>query len=153
MFERILVPTDGSRLAEEAARAAMTMAKAEQASVVGFHALPSYEQSTYETVVISPGWITEEEFHKLHRQAAKKYLGAIERIARDSGVPYESCTITGKHPALAIIEAATDKRCDLIFMASHGRGALAQVFLGSVTTKVLSLCSLPVLVFRGPRPS
>jgi nucleotide-binding universal stress UspA family protein len=154
MFERILIPTDGSKLADKASRAAVAMAKSEGASVVGFHALPSYEQSTYQTVAVSPGWITEEKFNKLNKQAAKKYLDAVEKLAHEAGVPYEGYTLTRKHAALAIVEAVKDKRCDLIFIGSHGRGDLAQVFLGSVTTKVLSLCSIPVLVYRsGPAKS
>ena len=151
MFKHILLPTDGSKLAEKASRAAVELAKSEGASVVGFHALPSYEKSAYQTVAISPGWITEEDFDKFNQRAAKKYLGTIEKLAHEAGVPYEAYTLTQKHPALAIVEAVENKRCDLIFMGSHGRGDLAQVFLGSVTTKVLSLCSTPVLVYRsGP---
>lgn len=148
MYKRILVPTDGSKLAEDAAGAAIGLAKSMGATIVGFYALPSYEESTYETVAISPGWIPEEEFNKINERAGKKYLAAIEKMAKAAGVAYESYTLMRSHPALAIVDAADDKRCDLICMGSHGRGGLAQVFLGSVTTKVLSMCSLPVLVHR-----
>lgn len=152
MYKRILVPTDGSELAEDAARAAVAVAKSMSASIVGFYAPPSYEESTYETVVISPGWVTEKEFNKLNKRATKKYLGAIEKMAIAAGVPYESYSLTRTHPAIAIVEAANDKSCDLICIGSHGRGALVQIFLGSVTTKVLSMCTLPVLVHRKGAP-
>jgi nucleotide-binding universal stress UspA family protein len=149
MFKRILVPTDGSKLAEEAANGAVALAQSVGASIVGFYAMPTYDETAYETVVISPGWIPEEEFHKLHDRAAKKYLGAIEKIAKAAGVRCESYTRSTAHPAVAIVEAAKEKQCDLICMGSHGRGGLEQVFLGSVTTKVLSMCDIPVLVHRG----
>lgn len=148
MYQRILVPTDGSRLAQEAARAAVALAHSTGATIIGFHALPSYEKSTYNTVVISPGWITEQKFDKLTQRAAKKYLAAIEDMADGDGVPFEGYTVTAEQPALAIVQAAQDEGCDLIFMGSHGHGNLAQIFLGGVTTKVLSICDLPVLVHR-----
>lgn len=148
MYKRILVPTDGSTLAEEAAHAAIVLAKKVDASVVGFYAMPSYDASGYETVVMSPGWIPEEEFNKAQQGHAKKYLSTLEKMATESGVSYESYSQTAQSAAMAIVDAAKEKQCDLIFIGSHGRGALAQVFLGSVTTKVLSLCSLPVLVHR-----
>jgi nucleotide-binding universal stress UspA family protein len=152
MFKRILVPTDGSKLAEEAANGAVALAKSVGASIVGFYAMPTYDETAYETVVISPGWIPEEEFNKLNDRAAKKYLGVIEKMAKAAGVRCESYTQSTAHPAVAIVEAARDKRCDLICMSSHGRGGLELIFLGSVTTKVLSMCDIPVLVHRGRTP-
>ena len=51
-------------------------------------------------------------------------------------------------PAEAIIDAATEYGCDLIFMASHGRQGLAAVLLGSETQKVLTHSKIPVMVYR-----
>jgi nucleotide-binding universal stress UspA family protein len=51
-------------------------------------------------------------------------------------------------PAHGIVDAARKKRCDVIFMASHGRGEFAALVLGSVTQKVLARSKVPVLVFR-----
>lgn len=79
---------------------------------------------------------------------AKKYLGEIEKMAQDAGVPFSGVSVTSEHPAVAIVDAADRHACDLIFMGSHGRSSIAQIFLGGVTTKVLSLSSLPVMVFR-----
>jgi nucleotide-binding universal stress UspA family protein len=47
-----------------------------------------------------------------------------------------------------IIRAARRKKCDAIFMASHGRSGLAKLVMGSVTQKVLVQSKLPVLVYR-----
>jgi nucleotide-binding universal stress UspA family protein len=51
-------------------------------------------------------------------------------------------------PYQAIIRTAEGQRCDLIVMASHGRGGVSALFLGSETMKVLSHSKIPVLVVR-----
>ena len=51
-------------------------------------------------------------------------------------------------PAQAIVDAATQADCGLIFMGSHGRGGWSSAFLGSVTLKTLTLTHLPILVDR-----
>jgi len=79
---------------------------------------------------------------------AKKYLGEIEKMAQHAGVPFSGVSVTREQPAVAIIDAADRHACDLIFMGSHWRSSIAQIFLGGVTIKVLSLSSLPVMVFR-----
>ena len=148
MFKRILVPTDGSKLAEAAARTGVALARSIGAGIVAFHALPSYDEAAYKSVVISPGWVTKEEFNRANKRAGRKYLKAIEQMAEATGVEYESYTLETAHAAPAIVQAAGDRRCDLICMGSRGRGGLAQFVLGSVTNEVLSTCSLPVLVHR-----
>jgi nucleotide-binding universal stress UspA family protein len=52
------------------------------------------------------------------------------------------------HPAEAIVHKAESEHFDLIVMGTHGRGALANVVLGSVATKVLATCRIPVLLMR-----
>jgi nucleotide-binding universal stress UspA family protein len=58
--------------------------------------------------------------------------------AKQAGVPYDTMQVENVHPYQGIIAAASDRGCDLIVMASHGRGGLSAVVLGSVTNKVLS---------------
>jgi nucleotide-binding universal stress UspA family protein len=52
------------------------------------------------------------------------------------------------HPADAIVRKAAEEDADLIVMGSHGHGALASVVLGSVATRVLATCKVPVLLIR-----
>ena len=56
--------------------------------------------------------------------------------------------MTSDIPYEAIIEAATQSDCDLIFMSSHGRRGLTSLLLGSETNKVLTHSKIPVLVYR-----
>jgi nucleotide-binding universal stress UspA family protein len=51
-------------------------------------------------------------------------------------------------PYKGIIEAAKKHKCDVIFMASHGRRGVSRLFMGSVTQKVVTHCKIPVLVYR-----
>jgi nucleotide-binding universal stress UspA family protein len=51
-------------------------------------------------------------------------------------------------PHQGIIDTARKKKCDVIFMATHGRGKVATLILGSVTQKVLTQSKIPVLVYR-----
>jgi nucleotide-binding universal stress UspA family protein len=103
MYRHILIPTDGSELAEHAVTNGLLLAKSVGAKV---------------TVIIA-----EDPFDWV----------SVSENAR----PYQ-----------AIIAAASDRGCDLIVMGSHGRGGLAAVVLGSVTTKVLTHTKTPVLVYR-----
>ena len=57
-------------------------------------------------------------------------------------------TVAGTRPYDAIIKQAKKSKCDLIMMASHGRGGLSSILLGSETAKVLTHSTIPVLVVR-----
>jgi len=63
-------------------------------------------------------------------------------------VSCDTIQVENARPYQAIIATAADKGCDLIVMASHGRGGLSAVVLGSVTNKVLTYTKIPVLVVQ-----
>jgi nucleotide-binding universal stress UspA family protein len=148
MYKHILVPTDGSKLSKEAALAAVQLAKALGARVTAFFAAPPATPIMFKGL-LPGGYATPEEHEQNIRSAAESYLGAIEKAARAAGVPCERLMQTSDYPADAIIAAAKKRRCDLIFMGSHGRrGIRRESLLGSETQKVLSQAPLPVLVHR-----
>jgi nucleotide-binding universal stress UspA family protein len=96
--------------------------------------------------VIDTGTI--KAFEERAREVGQKFLAEVEKAAKAAGV---SCETVMTKPATAyqgIIDAAKRKKCDVIFMASHGRGELASLILGSVTQKVLAHSKIPVLVYR-----
>ena len=82
------------------------------------------------------------------REAGEKYLEQIEAAARAAGLAYSGSVVTEDNPYAGIISAAKKARCDLIFMASHGRSGLSGLLLGSETHKVLTHSAIPVLVYR-----
>jgi len=133
MFQHILVPTDGSELSYASARAGIQLAKSLNAKVTGFYAAPRIFPATSSEV---------------SKTIADSYLAAIAALAKEVGITYESVWATSDYPAQAIIKAAENNGCDLIYMASHGRKGLQGLLLGSVTQKVLTHCKIPVLVYR-----
>jgi len=80
--------------------------------------------------------------------AAAKQLGVIEKAAKKAGVRCECLWVTDEFPANAILAMAKRKKCDLVYMASHGRRGLTGVLIGSETQKVLARAKIPVLVHR-----
>jgi len=87
-----------------------------------------------------------------HNEQVKKHaesvLSRAVDAAKQAGVPCDTMQVGNARPYQAIIAAASDRGCDLIVMASHGRGGLSAVVLGSVTNKVLTHTKTPVLVYR-----
>src|SRR4029450_632743 len=68
---------------------------------------------------------------------ADKRLLVIEQAAKQAGVSYDGVHKIGDHPWEEIIKTATDRGCDVIFMASHGRRGVAAVVIGRGTDNVL----------------
>lgn len=147
MFKHILVPTEGSPLSQETARRAVSFAKEAGARITAFYAKPEYPVTYYgEGALIDP--TTPEQFAELAAQQAEENLGFVEKLCQDASVPCAKLTLTSDIPYEAIIEAATQGGCDLIFMSSHGRRGLTSLLLGSETNKVLTHSKIPVLVYR-----
>ncbi len=147
MIKHILIPTDGSRPSERAARAGVALAKSLGARVTAFVAAPPPTPIVYKDFV-PVKYMAPDEHAELIERAALKYLGVIERAAQAAGVRCESVHVTSDFPAEAILATARKRHCDLIVMASHGRRGLKAVMLGSQTQKVLARAGIPVLVFR-----
>jgi nucleotide-binding universal stress UspA family protein len=143
MFKKILVPTDGSTLSELAITKAIAFAKSINAAVYGFHASREYAMPVHGIDVYSAA-----EFREFSDKEARNYLAGIEAKAKDAGVPCTTGFTVSFTPYSAIIDAAKEHDCDLIFMASHGRRGLSGLLLGSETQKVLTHCNIPVLVYR-----
>ena len=147
MFKHILVPTDGSQFSQDTARRAVSFAKEAGARITAFYAKPEYPVVYFgEGALIDT--TTPDQFAELAEQQAKKILGFVEELCREADVSCTSLTLTSDIPYEAIIEAATQSGCDLIFMSSHGRRGFSALLLGSETNKVLTHSSIPVLVCR-----
>jgi nucleotide-binding universal stress UspA family protein len=123
MFKNILVPTDGSELSKETARRAVSFAREAGARITAFFAKPEYPVSYYgEGALIDP--TTPEKFAELAEQQAQQTLDFVVQLCDAAGVQVDKLSLTSDIPYQAIIDAATQAGCDLIFMASHGRQGL-----------------------------
>jgi nucleotide-binding universal stress UspA family protein len=145
MFRHILLPTDGSPLSETAMRKGIQLAKTINARVTGFCVIPKLSYFRYDSE-IGPGF-TKQAAAAIQAEVNKNLL-AIEKAAKEAGVPYETAHEKSDQPYEAIIEAAQKRECDLIIMASHGRRGMEGLLLGSETQKVLTHSKIPVLVYR-----
>lgn len=137
MFKKILVPLDGSPLAELALPRAVELARETGATItllqaVEAHSFPGVDATRAEVEVVRKG---------------EEYLGgAAERLA-SQGVKADTSVWYGP-PAFAITEAARFGKFDLIVMTTHGRSGLERLFLGSVAEAVLRGTPVPVLLVR-----
>ncbi|HUI98981.1 MAG TPA: universal stress protein [Usitatibacter sp.] len=150
MYKHILVPTDGSRLSEEAAAAAIQMAKALGARISALHVVPEPAGSGLDAWTHDDEKF-EEHLEKVLEARGNEYLSTVREMARSAGVRCECALVRGESPSAEILVAARDRGCDLIVMASHGRSGSDAVILASETVKVMTLGELPVLVHRAPR--
>ena len=148
MFSHILIPTDGSKLAAKGIRAGVKLARALGAKVTGVYVIAPYAPPMYgEGMIYVPG--TTPQAYKAHSEkAAKRALAAVEIEAEAAGVPCSSHFVTARQPWDGILKTARSKKCDAISMASHGRGGLSGLILGSETTRVLANSKVPVIVCR-----
>jgi len=145
VFQHILLPTDGSALAEKAIRYGVTFAKEQGAKITAIIVSRPFHLMTLE-----PGMLTDTPavYAEHVAERTKKYLGVVAAAAKAADVPCDAVGLEHEHPYQGIIETAQNKGCDLIIMASHGRGGVSAVVLGSQTVKVLTHSKIPVLVYR-----
>lgn len=145
MFKTILVPTDGSPLSDKAIDAAVDFAKHVGGSVVGISVAEPYPFSPFpERAMTEQTGIFED--HTL--EIAKQNVQKVANAASAANVPCESVVAQSGSPFREIVDTAANMKCDVIFMASHGRKGLERLFVGSETQKVLAHTTLPVLIFR-----
>ena len=147
MFKTILLPTDGSPLAQKAVVLGTELAKAVGAKVIGFFAAPPATPIVYRNH-LPVGLAQPGEHEKLIEKMAADYLGFVEQTAKNAGVPCEVLHQTDDYPADAIVKTAATKNCDLIVMATHGEGGMRGVLIGSVAQKVLNQAKIPVMSLR-----
>ena len=147
MFKHLLVPTDGSPLAQAAVERAIAFARETGANITFFCA-----EHRYPTMYLGMGAISDggamREFKKAEDSAAAAVLSQCEALAKAAGVACDTLALAGAEPYEAIIEAAARVGADVIFMASHGYRSVKAMLLGSETQKVLTHSKIPVLVYR-----
>jgi nucleotide-binding universal stress UspA family protein len=147
MFKHILVPTDGSKLSFKALDLAADMATSTDTKISVLHVCP-----TYPTMVGGDGYMvaptTPKEWDASIAKLTARIQALVEKRALAKSVAVQFLSVTVDQPYSAIIDVAKRKKCDLIVMSSHGRKGISALLLGSETTKVLTHCSIPVLVCR-----
>ncbi len=138
MFKRILVPLDGSKLAE------LALPYAEELAGV-------FDAELNFLYVCEPA-------HKQHRYEYQVYIDKIAELVRNRieeerpPAKVKAAALIG-HPAAVIIEYANENGVNLIIMATHGRSGIMAWTMGSITNKVLRRVSMPLLLIRAGVPT
>lgn len=153
MFEQILVPFDGSQLAEQAVPLACTFARS---APIRVHLLRSTAGMWLPALPADPDfvshygpfdWLPDPQTMQQIRADAAASLDALVRKYGTSGVRWETVIVDGD-PAGSIIDYAQNESVDIIIISSHGHSGLERWALGSVTERVLQRAPCPVLVAR-----
>ena len=145
MYKHVLIPTDGSELSANAEAAGLTLDRSLDAKVTVLTVTPPFQLVGTEPMLVIA---SEPEYEKAQAERAAKTLERVKATAAAIGVPVETVRMIHPHPHEAIIAAAKERGCDLVFMASHGRRGISALILGSETSKVLTHSKVPVLVYR-----
>ncbi|MFG6465750.1 universal stress protein [Roseateles sp. BYS87W] len=144
MFQRILVPTDGSDITVKAVNMAVQLAKAHGAQLLTLSVMEPFPYSAVSEIQPVP----PQEFIDAQQRVASQRVQAVVEAAAAQGLACKGHTVEALHAWEAILDHAKAEGADLIVMASHGRRGVAALLLGSETQKVLTHAELPVLVVK-----
>jgi nucleotide-binding universal stress UspA family protein len=147
MYKHILIPLDGSAVAEKAVSGGIDFARETQARVTLFTAVPEYRTPS-EAQLLAHGVESIVDHTRKSRELAGEILAGAEARARAAGLDVATDYACSNQPWEAIIAAARRHGCDAIFMGSHGRKGLAGFWHGSETREVLTHSDIPTLVYR-----
>lgn len=140
MYDRILLPTDGSAEMERVVEHAANLAAAHDATI---HALYVVDTASYTSVPLDSSWDTVTG---LMHDEGHATLEAVERRIGDR-IEVTTSLVEGS-PGRAIVEHARANDCDIIVMGTHGRGGIGRILLGSVAERVVRTATVPVLTVR-----
>ena len=148
MFESILLPLDGSPLAEAALPAAEQVAKRFGARLVLLEVVPPGDVSAW----MAPGARAsapdeKKRLFQRDRELSEEYLSAKVDSLKADGITAEAMVKVGE-PVEEILASINTMGISLIVIATHGRGGLSRLIFGSVTEKVVHHCHIPVMIIR-----
>lgn len=146
-FRRILVPLDGSELAEQILPHAIALARLADGELVLVRVVTPYVVTDF--VTERPGVLPPTVFTEPRVRLAEEELGRVaERLSIEEGITVSTRVVEHTQPAAGILEEAERTGADLIAAATHGRGGIARLVLGSVADKLIRAARVPVLVVR-----
>ncbi|MCJ0762395.1 universal stress protein [Variovorax terrae] len=145
MFKHILVPVDGSGTALLAVDKAVALAQAFGSKITVVNVLDHYP-----FVGIGADYaLGQNEYMAAATASANQALSVAAEAIEAAGLGCDRRVIEGHVVHEGILDAATSMGVDLVIMGSHGRHGIEKLLLGSVTQRLLSHTTLPVLVVRG----
>lgn len=148
MYKKIIVPLDGSDLAERAIWHAGEVAKGSNAEIILLHAL-------YGPIPVGDDRfprLSEKKFLEKVTRESSKYLDRIGAELRAKGHKVRA-VIDGRPPADAILHVSDQEGADLIVMSTHGRSGLSRLVMGSTAESVLRATHRTIMLVKPERPA
>jgi nucleotide-binding universal stress UspA family protein len=144
MYKRILLPLDGSPLAEQALPYAIAIAERFQSELVLLQVLIPFPRSST---------TTEASLQRADKETADFVREYLERVAagvQERGISVQTIALEGR-PHLQIIQYAETNQVDLIVMCARGQSGLSRWMMGSVSDRVVRGAAVPVLLVRAQK--
>ena len=145
MYKKIMVPLDGSQIAECVIPHIEAIARKSSSKVELVTVIEPLEIPTRGQIAIS-----DDEIKKIDsegKKEANKYLGQVSDRLTKSGIKTDTVVLSGK-AADRLTRYAVNNDIDLIIMATHGRSGISKLFWGSVAEKILRATEIPVLLIK-----
>lgn len=147
MYKKILVATDGSKLSKKAVEAASRLAADFDAVLTIVRVVPPYAKSFFDGSSI----LSIQEMTAIEKEWADKAQDSLDQLLKttvDKHISANTVITKSSNVSDALLKVAKKSKAELIVMASHGRGGIKRVLLGSETLQVLTHSEIPVLVIR-----
>ena len=147
MFSHLLVPLDGSHLAEAALPPAIELARKFSSEIT----LVWVIQPPHLIMTAANGSVYAQLLMEMRNQSeheAQNYLRSHQGSLRQQGFVVHTQLTEGENIADALLQIASSLNIDAIVMSTHGRGGLSRWVFGSVADKVLRYADVPVLLIR-----
>ena len=145
LARQIVFASDFSKASRRAFTTAMTLAKANRATLTILHVIVPFAPIVPEQYVSPDTW---EQINTEARRRSRQQLRRLTARAQKAGVRVVSLLLEGD-PAQLIARTARRKRADLLIVGTHGRTGLAKFFVGSVANRLVATASCPVVTVRG----
>ena len=158
-LRHLLLPLDGSALAEAMIEPALTLGTLSDADYTLLRVIKPILPIPHETeaaalnarIILAMRAKIEEMQHAMHRDA-QSYLDAVAQRLRERSFRVHTKVAVESQPAIAILREAVPPAIDAVALEAHGRHGLPRLFLGSVADKVIRGAAVPVLVHRPSHP-
>lgn len=145
MYKHILIATDGSDLAAQAAADGLALAKALGARVTAVTVTDIFPTGPYSPI---PFPATIERYEAAAAGGAARILASLAEAAAQQSISCRTIHVKDQTPAEGIVTTIAAEDCDLVVIASHGRRGVSRLLLGSQAQKVVALSPVAVLVCR-----
>ncbi|MDZ7936858.1 MAG: universal stress protein [Rhodoferax sp.] len=146
MYKKILVVVDEREVSQSAIGQGIALARVHRADLLFFYVLPRYVFPSVDMVPVAE--VTPDDFQRDSSQHASQRLAAASALAERAGVHSHRAMGSGPDDAHCVAEAATQRHCDLIVVATEEKNAVIRLLTGSIIPGLISAATVPLLICR-----